>query len=171
MRAVDDVEIGRDLTTALPPLAHALHDSFIHSHCSSCFSPLPAAPLSPPSAPVSPSCVFYCSQACSASDSALHASSGELQLLHCRSPSAATSDDGDTSDLRAALRLLAALGDSPCGDGCQRINGLLTNRDRLLAPETANVRQFLVERIVASCSIFSHLTSFLTPLIIFINQW
>ncbi|KAK4745168.1 hypothetical protein SAY87_011480 [Trapa incisa] len=135
MRAVDDVDIGRNLTPALLPLAHALHDSFLASHCSSCFSPL-TAPPSPPPAPVSVSCVFYCSQVCYASDSTLHVSSGELQLLLCHSPS----EDGDTSDLRAALRLLAALGDSSCGDGCQRIKGLLTNRHKLLAPETANVK-------------------------------
>lgn len=141
MRAIGDVEMGRDLTPALPPLSHALHDSFLLSHCSACFSPLPAHP-SPLPSPASPSRVLYCSQSCSASDSPLHASSGELQLLLRGSPSSDPSDDGDTSDLRAALRLLAALGSSPRGDGSQRISGLLTNRDKLLAPETANVNQF-----------------------------
>ncbi|XP_031395024.1 protein SET DOMAIN GROUP 41 isoform X1 [Punica granatum] len=131
MRAIDDViEMGRQLTPALPPLSHALHDSFLHSHCSACFSPLHPPPP--------PSRVLYCSQACSASDSPLHTSSAELQLLlHRQSPSSAASDDGDTSDVRAALRLLAALRDAPSCCGSQRIAGLLTNRDTLLAPETA----------------------------------
>ncbi|KAF9682759.1 hypothetical protein SADUNF_Sadunf05G0141900 [Salix dunnii] len=38
----EDIEIAEDMTPSVVPLSYALHDAFLHSHCSSCFSLLPA---------------------------------------------------------------------------------------------------------------------------------
>ncbi|CAL1395703.1 unnamed protein product [Linum trigynum] len=40
MRAREDVEIVRDMTPAILLISFSLHDAFLHSHCSACFSPL-----------------------------------------------------------------------------------------------------------------------------------
>ncbi|RRT60141.1 hypothetical protein B296_00045186, partial [Ensete ventricosum] len=83
----------------IPPLAAALHLRFLPSRCSACFRPLdsflPCAACR--------GAARYCSAACSAADSSAHAASGECCLLRDHHP------DGDTSDFRAALRLLHSL--------------------------------------------------------------
>ncbi|XP_062017419.1 protein SET DOMAIN GROUP 41-like [Rosa rugosa] len=130
MRAEEEIELGQDLTPSLPPLSFALHDSLLSSHCSSCFSSLPPQPFPPLHTPPFPNNshhVHYCSPLCSASDSPLHLSSAEprlLLLLHSH-------PHGDSSDLRAALRLLHSLpATSP--PALPRISGLLTNRLRFI---------------------------------------
>ncbi|KAM5562259.1 protein SET DOMAIN GROUP 41 [Rosa sericea] len=132
MRGEEEIELGQDLTPPLPPLSFALHDSFLSSHCSSCFSPLP--PLHTPTFPNNSHHVLlplYCSPLCSASDSPLHISSAEPRLLRLLQSHPSTYPHGDSSDLRAALRLLHSLpATSPPAP--HRISGLLTNRLRLI---------------------------------------
>uniref|UniRef100_A0A6M2F2J3 SET domain-containing protein n=1 Tax=Populus davidiana TaxID=266767 RepID=A0A6M2F2J3_9ROSI len=118
----EDIEIGEDITPSVIPLSYALHDSFLHSHCSSCFSRLPSTNFTQHHhAPT----LLYCSSICSSS----HFSPAELNLLH--SP--------PSSDLRAALRLLPH---SLPSSSINRICGLLTNREKLMADEeiSAHVR-------------------------------
>ncbi|XP_073279306.1 protein SET DOMAIN GROUP 41 [Primulina huaijiensis] len=114
MRAVEDIAMGEDLTPPMPPLAFALHDSALNSHCSACFYPLPATPFppllgdlprKPPHVPNERPAVLYCSSLCSSLDSPLHFSSAEAQVLYLflRLPLAAWSG---SSDLRLSLRLL-----------------------------------------------------------------
>ncbi|KAK9904416.1 hypothetical protein M0R45_000782 [Rubus argutus] len=67
MRAVEDIEIGRDITPPLSPLSFALHDSLVSSHCSCCFSPLPPQPFPPTNS--HHALLYYCSSLCSTSDS------------------------------------------------------------------------------------------------------
>ncbi|XP_008237847.2 PREDICTED: protein SET DOMAIN GROUP 41 [Prunus mume] len=139
MRAEEDIEIGEDITPPLTPLAFALHDSLLSSHCSSCFSLLPPHPFPPlhfnPTFPHNPhhvlssSSSFYCSPLCSTSDSPLHVSSAEPHLLHLLQSHPSTYPHGDSSDLRAALRLLHSL---PATRPSARIAGLLTNHHKLL---------------------------------------
>ncbi|XP_038700289.1 protein SET DOMAIN GROUP 41 isoform X2 [Tripterygium wilfordii] len=126
MRASEDTEMGRDITPPLPPIAYSLHNSFLLSHCSSCFSPLSSSLRYPPLLPNPSSThhVFYCSPQCSSSDSPLHFSTAEFHLLH--SPSI---PDDDSADLRVALRLLLSLPDS--ATQIDRVAGLLTNRHKL----------------------------------------
>ncbi|XP_011044236.1 PREDICTED: protein SET DOMAIN GROUP 41 isoform X2 [Populus euphratica] len=123
MRASEeDIEIGEDMTPSEIPLSYALHDSFLHSHCSSCFSRLPTENFTQHHhAPT----LLYCSSICSSS----HFSPAELHLLHCP----------PSSDLRAALRLLPHFLPS---SSTNRICGLLTNREKLMADEeiSAHVR-------------------------------
>lgn len=118
----EDIEIGEDITPSVIPLSYALHDSFLHSHCSSCFSRLPSTNFTQHHhAPT----LLYCSSICSSS----HFSPAEPHLLH--SP--------PSSDLRAALRLLPL---SLPSSSTNRICGLLTNREKLMADEeiSAHVR-------------------------------
>lgn len=105
MRASEETGLAQDLTPPIPPIAAALHDSFLPSHCSSCFRPLQQQNSSTTtlSCPACSAAVRYCSLACSAADSIPHDSSGECVLLSlCLRPL----NSGPTSDLRAALRLL-----------------------------------------------------------------
>ncbi|OEL16775.1 Protein SET DOMAIN GROUP 41 [Dichanthelium oligosanthes] len=109
MRARESVNMSEDLTGAIPPYATALHDTFLHSHCSSCFSKLPPQP------PCVMSCtmccsVRYCCSECLGTDSVVHSSSGECCFFvdHLKRASPNYVTEG-TSDLRAALRLLYVL--------------------------------------------------------------
>nr|KJB66312.1 hypothetical protein B456_010G134600 [Gossypium raimondii] len=127
MRAKQDIEIGDDITPPLLPLSFSLHDSFLSSHCSSCFSPL--------SFPPSPHHYgsLYCSAPCSSSHSPISSSSAESFLpLTCPL----------SSDLRTALRLLLSL-PSTCPHLHRFTNGLLTNYLKLTSsPEfAAQIRQ------------------------------
>ncbi|XP_043719184.1 protein SET DOMAIN GROUP 41 isoform X2 [Telopea speciosissima] len=131
MRAQEDIDMGEDIISPIPPLAFSLHDSFLSTHCSACFRPLtdnnnnnnnnnntllllrsspsPSPPLLPANftnlSSSSSSYVLYCSPQCSATDSDLHVSSGEYHLLHLFQ-SEPTNWTDDTSDLRTSLRLL-----------------------------------------------------------------
>ncbi|KAK7270954.1 hypothetical protein RJT34_26499 [Clitoria ternatea] len=109
MRSKEDIDIGTDITPTLTPLSFSLHTSHLHTHCSSCFSPLPS------NSPI------YCSPSCSAALSPFLLSSAERHLP----PSSAS------SDLRAALRLLISHRPSPS----PRLAGLLSNRLLLTCPQ------------------------------------
>ncbi|XP_010527311.1 PREDICTED: protein SET DOMAIN GROUP 41 [Tarenaya hassleriana] len=114
MRAAEEIEIAQDISPPLSPFAFSLYDSFLSSHCSVCFSPLPSPPPS-----------LYCSAACSLSDS-----SAEFpQLPPDVSPLL-------SSDVFAALRLLNSLSTSAAAATSSslphRIGGLLTNHHRLI---------------------------------------
>ncbi|KAF8667424.1 hypothetical protein HU200_053110 [Digitaria exilis] len=109
MRARESVNMSEDLTGAIAPYATALYDTFLHSHCSSCFIKLPPQP------PCIMSCtkccsVWYCCSECMSSDSVVHSSSGECCFFveHLKGASSSYVTEG-TSDLRAALRLLYVL--------------------------------------------------------------
>ncbi|CAL5027524.1 unnamed protein product [Urochloa decumbens] len=109
MRARESVNMSEDLSGAIAPYATALHDAFLHSHCSSCFSKLLSQ------SPCVTSCttccsVRYCCSECLSSDSVVHSSSGECCFFveHLRRASPNYVTEG-TSDLRAALRLLYVL--------------------------------------------------------------
>ncbi|KAG8660613.1 protein SET DOMAIN GROUP 41 isoform X2 [Manihot esculenta] len=128
MRAGEDIGIGEDITPPLSPLSFSLHDSFIHSHCSSCFCPLPNRPSHSTTIPHS---LLYCSPLCSSFGSLLHFHSAEFHLLRCLSST--SPPPSSTSDLRAALRLLRLLPSHSSQLG--RTSGLLTNRHKLLADE------------------------------------
>lgn len=150
MRACAETGMPRDLTPPIPPLAASLHDSFLLSHCSSCFLPLPAPHAasvdearSPEASPLPCCCgggatLRYCSPACRDADIDTHASSGECQLLRLvrlhHSQLSAWRDD-DTTDLRAAVRLMRSfenLGFLPAArSGLKRIGGLLVGDDGL----------------------------------------
>ncbi|KAA8537918.1 hypothetical protein F0562_027502 [Nyssa sinensis] len=149
MRPIDDIDIGRDLTPSLSPLAFSLYDSSLVSHCSACFSPLSPPPhqFSPllPSSPINshhapnPS-ILYCSPQCSNSDSDLHVSSAEHHLPHQQSHPTSCHLGGDTSDVRVALRLLHLfekfhLISRPNERRLERIGGLMSNRDKLMSIE------------------------------------
>ncbi|XVF64293.1 hypothetical protein PTKIN_Ptkin09bG0157100 [Pterospermum kingtungense] len=130
MRAKEDIEFGEDITPPLHPLSFSLHDSFLSTHCSSCFSPLHnnnnnhthAGPL-------------YCSPSCSSTHHPIYSSSSE-SFLPPKCPY--------SSDLRTALRLLLSLVPSTCPH-LHRFynNGLLTNYHKLISsPEFApKIRQ------------------------------
>ncbi|KAL5974511.1 hypothetical protein ACLOJK_031176 [Asimina triloba] len=131
MRAEADVDVGKDITPAILPLAFALSDSFLSSHCSSCFRPLNPSPVTPSHLSSHAHCnshIRYCSLACHSADYHLHVSSGECHLLQSQSNA---SWHGHTTDLRVALRLLASWGDSAAPAVAERIGGLMTNRRRL----------------------------------------
>ncbi|XP_023520942.1 protein SET DOMAIN GROUP 41 isoform X1 [Cucurbita pepo subsp. pepo] len=118
MRAMEDIEMAEDITPPLPPLTAALHDAFLLTHCSSCFSPLPNSSIS------HSNLLRYCSPICSHSDSLTAAvfSTGQFPF-------------SDTSDLRASLRLLHLLLSDPSAWRSappERIFGLLTNREKLM---------------------------------------
>lgn len=116
MRAREDIEIGEDITPPIPPLSYALHHSFLHSHCYSCFSPLPLPLNSNYNNTKNHHHYYYCSLACSTTRVV---STEELHILqsHHHHPF--------SSDLRAALRFLQSHPND-------RIAGLLTNCDKLL---------------------------------------
>ncbi|KAF7811258.1 protein SET DOMAIN GROUP 41 [Senna tora] len=122
MAAMEDIDIAQDITPPISPLSFSLYDSLLHSHCSSCFSPLPPFPHNSHSIPTP----LYCSPLCSASHSPLHFSSAE-HLLLLQSP------HSDTSDLRAALRFLQSHRASSVHSG--RVARLLVNREKLTSPE------------------------------------
>ncbi|KAF6163693.1 hypothetical protein GIB67_036153 [Kingdonia uniflora] len=131
MRASEAIEtLGLDLTPQIPPLSFSLFDTFLHSHCSSCFISL----SNPNSNPNPSSILYYCSPHCSKLDSHRHFDSGEHHLLShiLQSPQYPTTWEGDTSDLRAALRLLHHFEEHPGTHKPDRINGLLSNRERML---------------------------------------
>ncbi|KAM7252930.1 hypothetical protein ACFE04_025548 [Oxalis oulophora] len=115
MRAKESVNIGVDLTPPIPPLAAALYDGYLHSHCSSCFSPFP----NPHS---SSHHLSFCSPRCS------HLSlSSELHLLQSHSPPLTS------ADLRTAVCLLHSLPHDLATSHPDRLAGLLTNRDKFLS--------------------------------------
>ncbi|XP_057975157.1 protein SET DOMAIN GROUP 41 isoform X2 [Malania oleifera] len=138
MRAREDVGISQDITPLLSPLAHSLYDSFLLSHCSSCFSPL-CPTFSPNVHRDAPSPSFlYCSHGCSAAAAPLHVPTAERHLLLLHPHRLPRCYASDTSDLRAALRLLylfQSLGLLLAGD---RIGGLLTNRNKFICPENSD---------------------------------
>lgn len=114
MRCKEDIDnIGTDITPTLTPLSFSLHNSLLHTHCSSCFSPIPHPHNNPNINPP-----LYCSPHCSAAHSPIHLSSAERHL----SPSA------DSSLLRTALRLLLRP-NRPSSPG--RFSHLLSNRHLL----------------------------------------
>ncbi|GMH01021.1 hypothetical protein Nepgr_002860 [Nepenthes gracilis] len=130
-RVEEDIGMGQDITPPLPPLSFSLYDSCLHSHCSSCFlslspsSPRPATALSP--------FLAYCSSKCALVDSLLHLSSAEHHLFLLLRSHPSAWPHGDSSDLRASLRLLRLLEllhllPSPLPN---RLAGLMTNRDKL----------------------------------------
>ncbi|XP_058779073.1 protein SET DOMAIN GROUP 41 isoform X2 [Vicia villosa] len=113
MRCKDqDIEIATDITPPLTPLSFSLHNTNLHTHCSSCFS-LITTPI-PNSIPP-----LYCSPHCTAAHSSIHLSSAEHHL-----PPSTTS-----SLLRTALRLL--LISHHHTPPSPRLNRLLTNRHLL----------------------------------------
>ncbi|KAJ6352571.1 hypothetical protein OIU76_001747 [Salix suchowensis] len=116
----EDIEIGEDMTPSVIPLSYALHDAFLHSHCSSCFSLLPGTK-------------FYPASPCT------HAALLFLYLLLFpflpRRPPPPPLPP--SSDLRAALRLLYHYTPS---SSTNRICGLLTNREKLMADEEISAR-------------------------------
>ncbi|XP_010500104.1 PREDICTED: protein SET DOMAIN GROUP 41-like isoform X1 [Camelina sativa] len=115
--AAEDIDIGTDLIPPLSPLASSLYDSFLSSHCSSCFSLLPQAPPHP----------HYCSAACSLTDSPIDSPQSPPEI----SPIL-------PSDIRTALRLLnstvVVTSSSP-----HRLNGLLTNHHRIMSDPSLSV--------------------------------
>ncbi|XVF37200.1 hypothetical protein REPUB_Repub19eG0125600 [Reevesia pubescens] len=147
MRAKEDVEIGEDITPPLLPLSFSLHDSFLSSHCSSCFSLLP--PLSPGIPHHVP---LYCSPPCSSSHFPIHSSSAESFLPQPLPPTCP-----DSSDLRTALRLLLYL-PTLCPHLHRFNNALLTNYHKLTSsPEyAAKIRQGAIAMAAARKSQYGH---------------
>lgn len=116
--SAEDVGIGVDLSPPLSPLTFSLYDSFLSSHCSSCFS------LLPPTPPHS----LYCSAACSLVDDSPTVSPPDLSPIL------------STSDIRAALRLLNSISSSSAAASLpHRFGGLLTNHRRLMADSSFSV--------------------------------
>ena len=109
MRSTEDIDIATDITPPLTPLSFSLHNTHLHTHCSSCFSLITPPPI--------PNPINYCSPHCSTSHSSIPLSSAEHHL-----PSSSTS-----SLLRTALRLLL----HHHSHGSTRLNHLLTNRHLL----------------------------------------
>lgn len=109
MRAGESVDISENLTRAIAPYAMALHDEFLHSHCSSCFRDLPSQRTCVVSCMVCCT-VRYCCSDCLSSDCQVHMSSGECCFFanHLEKASTSCTTEG-TSDFRAALRLLYLL--------------------------------------------------------------
>ncbi|KAJ7969808.1 Protein SET DOMAIN GROUP 41 [Quillaja saponaria] len=147
MRAMEDIDIGQDITPPIQPLSFSLHDSLLHSHCSACFSPLPSPPNHFPPLLSTFSytshqvpTLFYCSHQCSFSDSSLHVSSAEYNLLRLLEshPSDISFLGDDTSDLRAALRFLQSHQAAWQSGRTDRIAGLLTNRDKVMTLENSD---------------------------------
>ncbi|KAF8107147.1 hypothetical protein N665_0126s0065 [Sinapis alba] len=113
--SAEDVGIGVDLSPALSPLTFSLYDSFLSSHCSSCFS------LLPPTPPHS----LYCFAACSLIDDSPTVFPPNVSPIL------------STSDIRAALRLLTSISSSASLP--HRFGGLLTNHHRLMADSSFSV--------------------------------
>ncbi|KAJ1270978.1 hypothetical protein BS78_06G093300 [Paspalum vaginatum] len=109
MRAQESVKISEDLTGAIAPYATALHDVFLHSHCSSCFTKL--LPQAHNALSCTTCCsVRYCCSECLSADCLVHLPSGECSFFvdHLKRASTSFVTEG-TSDLRTALRLLYVL--------------------------------------------------------------
>ncbi|WOG92133.1 hypothetical protein DCAR_0311392 [Daucus carota subsp. sativus] len=95
MRSIGDIDnIGQDLTPPIYPVTFSLYNTHLLSHCSVCFSPLSLNQQHSPSSSLSPP--LYCSSLCSSHDSPLR---DPIRTL-------ISSTHSDSSDLRAALRLL-----------------------------------------------------------------
>ncbi|CAJ2666304.1 unnamed protein product [Trifolium pratense] len=114
MRCKEEIDISIDITPYLFPLSFSLHNTHLHTHCSSCFSLL--TPNNPTTNSHPP---FYCSPQCSIAHSSIPLSSAEHHL-----PSSTTS-----SLLRTALRLLLLYPHIPSLSN--RFSKLLTNRHLL----------------------------------------
>ncbi|KAJ8446056.1 hypothetical protein Cgig2_017558 [Carnegiea gigantea] len=145
MRATEDIEIGQDITPPLPPLSFSLYDSSLSSHCSSCFRPLPTNTAT--ATTTTTTFLRYCSNGGCFSSAYLHFSSGEHHLFLLLRSDPSLFPHPDSSDLRAALRLLHVhhhrLSLSP------RLLGLLTNRRKLLEDEETSARVRAGGRVLA----------------------
>ncbi|XP_068663251.1 protein SET DOMAIN GROUP 41 [Aristolochia californica] len=132
MRAAGDVAIGEDLTAPVAPLAAALRDSHLHSHCSCCFRSIDIAHHADPVFLIcGANCpVRYCSRDCCDADSATHLSSGECRFFRLLQSDPSFSSDDDSADLRLALRLLSSLEKFGFSFQEARVSGLMTNRDK-----------------------------------------
>ncbi|PVH35313.1 hypothetical protein PAHAL_7G148800 [Panicum hallii] len=158
IRARESVNMSEDLTGAIAPYATALHDVFLHSHCSSCFSKLP--PQSPSTMSCTMCCsVRYCCSECLSSDSLVHSSSGEccffMDHLKRASPNYVTEG---TSDLRATLRLLYVLEmhdlvSSDSINQCSRIGGLSASGIEEALEEDEEIAERILEGslLMSSC--------------------
>ncbi|KAJ0732878.1 putative [histone H3]-lysine(4) N-trimethyltransferase chromatin remodeling SET family [Helianthus annuus] len=129
MVSAESIGIGEDLTPPLSPISYSLHDAFLHSHCSSCFSPLPSSSPHPnPNPNPNPNhhhggSLLYCSSSCcESSHSPLHHFPSSAHLL---SPSL------EASDLRVALHFLLQI-KPHFNSSYHRICGLMSNRHNLL---------------------------------------
>ncbi|XP_010062108.2 protein SET DOMAIN GROUP 41 isoform X2 [Eucalyptus grandis] len=149
MRATEDVAMGEDVTPPIAPLSRPLRR----------LPPLPLLlllllPLSSSSSSSSVSArrhlplllPLYCSARCSSSAESLRLPSAEELLLRSPSAAAAAAVPGDTSDLRAALRLVLLLLARGLDASSWRIGGLLTNREKLTSGESSGDGE-VVERI------------------------
>ncbi|XP_024632337.1 protein SET DOMAIN GROUP 41 isoform X2 [Medicago truncatula] len=125
MRSTEDINIATDITPPLTPLSFSLHNTHLHTHCSSCFSLITPPPIPIPN-PNNPP-IHYCSLHCSTSHSSIPLSSAEHHL-----PSSSTS-----SLLRTALRLLL----HRHSHGSTRLNHLLTNRHLLTSQNDDDVAE------------------------------
>ncbi|KAI3882753.1 hypothetical protein MKW92_003002 [Papaver armeniacum] len=139
MRALEDIEdIGEDLTHRIPPIAFSLSESFLHSHCSSCFHPLNNPNKFPPlhtnnNNPIDPNSIpsiFYCSQICSSLDSHTHFFSGEFHLFSIIQSQPNILNTTTTTDIRTALRLLFFFEKFGFLSTKGRICGLLSNIEK-----------------------------------------
>ncbi|XP_071702263.1 protein SET DOMAIN GROUP 41 [Rutidosis leptorrhynchoides] len=127
MVATTEVGPGEDLIPPLVPIAYSLHDSFITSHCASCFSILPHNPFGSLD-----QSLLYCSPSCSSSHSPLHISSGSHNLSVYKE---------ETSDLRVALLLLLQIKRQNISfKSYDRLCGLMTNRHKLLDDHEISTR-------------------------------
>uniref|UniRef100_A0A0D9ZKT0 SET domain-containing protein n=1 Tax=Oryza glumipatula TaxID=40148 RepID=A0A0D9ZKT0_9ORYZ len=150
MRARESVNMSEDLTQAIAPYATALHDASLQSHCSSCFRGIPAQ------SPRDMSCttcgsVRYCCSDCLISGCEVHSSSGECCLFvnHLREGSPSTLTE-ETSDIRAALRLLYSLEtrglvSSDSVSSYNRIGGLSASGIREVLEEGGEIAEGVLE--------------------------
>ncbi|KAK9069682.1 hypothetical protein SSX86_011586 [Deinandra increscens subsp. villosa] len=121
MVAAESIGVGEDITPPLSPISYSLHQSFLPSHCASCFSPLhhhhhhlPNPNPNPPPQSTAP-------LSCSSSSSHISSAAAALQ----------------TSDLRVALILLLQIHRKRLRfTSYHRICGLLSNRHKLLLTST-----------------------------------
>ncbi|KAL8166162.1 hypothetical protein V2J09_007661 [Rumex salicifolius] len=144
-RAKEEIGMNQDITPPLPPLSFALHDFLLPSRCSACFSAVSSAAATIATSPF----VVYCSAECASADSSLHFSSAEHHLFLLLPPSSWL--HGDSSDLRASLRLIRRLELlnllTPLPHLPGRIAGLMTNRDRLTSSVEQSVDEDNLARI------------------------
>ncbi|XP_024311996.1 protein SET DOMAIN GROUP 41 isoform X7 [Brachypodium distachyon] len=150
MRAGESLDISENLTRAIAPYAMALHDEFLHSHCSSCFRDLPSQRTCVVSCMVCCS-VRYCCSDCLSSDCQVHMSSGECCFFanHLEKASTSCTTEG-TSDFRAALRLLYLLEmhglvSSDSINQSSRIGGLSVSGIREVLEEGGEVSERILE--------------------------
>ncbi|CAN8302590.1 unnamed protein product [Cochlearia groenlandica] len=122
--AAGDIDTGTDLFPPLSPLTFSLYDSFLSSHCSSCFSLLLPSP--PPQSPTS----LYCSAAAcsSVTDSPLIIPPPDIYPIL-------------SSDIKATLRLLLLSSSSVATASSlpHRFGNLLTNHHRLISDPSISV--------------------------------